>query len=119
MMKLLIDQFERPPKFTVAPDTEVEVKTADEFEYKDPVDGSVASNQGVRFQLEDGSRVIFRLSGTGSSGATIRMYIDRYDNNPDKVTMENAAALKTLIESAVAIAQIEKLTGRTAPTVIT
>jgi len=119
MMAGLIAKFDNPPKFKVATDTEAAVKTADEFEYKDPVDGSVASNQGVRFQLEDGSRVIFRLSGTGSSGATIRMYIDRYEADRNKCTVESATALAPLIESAVSIARIKELTGRDKPTVIT
>jgi len=118
MMDQLIAKFDNPPKFTVG-DKEIEVKEANEFEYKDPVDGTVASNQGVRFILADGSRVIFRLSGTGSSGATIRMYIDRYEANPDKVLDESADALKSLIQSAVEIAQIPTLTGRDQPTVIT
>jgi len=118
MMEQLIAKFDNPPKFTVG-DKEVEVKIADEFEYKDPVDGTVASNQGVRFILADGSRVIFRLSGTGSSGATIRMYIDRYEANPDKVLDASADALKSLIQSAVEIAEIPNLTGRDKPTVIT
>jgi len=118
MMDQLIAKFDNPPKFTVG-DKEIEVKEANEFEYKDPVDGTIASNQGVRFILADGSRVIFRLSGTGSSGATIRMYIDRYEANPDKVLDASADALKSLIQSAVEIAQIPTLTGRDQPTVIT
>jgi len=118
MMDQLRAKFDNPPKFKVG-EKEVNVESANEFEYKDPVDGSVASKQGIRFTLEDGSRVIFRLSGTGSSGATIRMYIDRYEENPDRVLDSSADALKSLIQSAVEIAEIKSLTGRDQPTVIT
>ena len=55
------------------------------FSYVDPVDGSSASNQGIRIMFSDGSRLVFRLSGTGSSGATVRMYVDSYENSPDKL----------------------------------
>jgi len=118
MMDQLRAKFDNPPKFKVG-NNEVNVVSANEFEYKDPVDGSVASKQGIRFILADGSRVIFRLSGTGSSGATIRMYIDRYEDNPERVLESSASALKSLIQSAVDIAEIKSLTGRNEPTVIT
>jgi len=118
MMDQLIGKLKDPPSFKVG-DKEVEVRIADEFEYKDPVDGTVASHQGVRFILADGSRVIFRLSGTGSVGATIRMYIDRYEANPDKVLDASADALKSLIRSALDISGIPRHTGRDKPTVIT
>jgi len=55
------------------------------FSYIDPVDGSTASKQGIRIMFSDGSRLVFRLSGTGSSGATVRMYVDSYENSPDKL----------------------------------
>merc|ERR1719461_2157399 len=62
-------------------DKSLSVKSSDEFEYTDPVDNSVAKGQGIRFVLEDGSRIVFRLSGTGSSGATIRLYLEQYEKS--------------------------------------
>lgn len=95
------------------------VSHADEFSYHDPVDGSVSAHQGVRFLFEDGSRVVFRLSGTGSVGATIRMYIEKYEADASKILMDSKAALAPLIQSAIRIAKIEEFTGRKEPTVIT
>lgn len=92
---------------------------ADEFEYTDPVDESVSPNQGIRFIMEDGSRFVFRLSGTGSVGATIRIYFEKYTKEEDQLEMEVADALKTLITSALEFAQIKEFTGRDEPTVIT
>lgn len=96
---------------------EYKIASADEFEYKDPVDGSVASHQGIRFVFTDGSRVVFRLSGTGSVGATIRMYIEQYSG--DTLSLDNLAALKPLIDIGVSISKMKELTGRDEPTVIT
>lgn len=59
----------------------------DEFEYHDPVDDSVSAHQGIRIFTEDGARIIFRLSGTGSSGATIRMYMEKYEQDPERLTL--------------------------------
>lgn len=98
------------------------VDTADEFEYTDPVDGSVSSRQGLRWIFTDGSRIIFRLSGTGSSGATIRVYIEQYvppSAGAEKLGADPATALKPLVDIALGLADIVKLTKRTAPTVIT
>lgn len=64
----------------------------DEFEYHDHVDGSVSSHQGIRFFAEDGSRIVFRLSGTGSAGATIRMYLEKYEKDPEKLELRTAVA---------------------------
>jgi len=69
------------------------VSHADEFTYTDPVDQSVSAHQGVRFLMSDGSRVIFRLSGTGSVGATVRMYIEKYETDPAK--LQQASAVRT------------------------
>jgi phosphoglucomutase len=66
----------------------------DEFEYHDPVDGSVSSHQGIRIYTNDGARIIFRLSGTGSSGATIRMYMEKYEKAEDKLTLRTAVGLE-------------------------
>jgi len=95
------------------------VATADEFTYTDPVDSSVSAHQGVRFLFEDGSRVIFRLSGTGSVGATIRMYIEKYETDPAKLQQPSAQALAPLIAAAVEKCKMKDITGRDKPTVIT
>ena len=94
-----------------------EVKEADEFTYTDPVDGSVSEHQGIRFQFTDGSRIVFRLSGTGSVGATIRVYVERYEQK--ELSMETAAAIAPLIRIALDISKMHMLTGRDKPTVIT
>ncbi|CAG0989401.1 MAG: alpha-D-glucose phosphate-specific phosphoglucomutase [Rhizobiaceae bacterium] len=95
------------------------VAAADDFAYHDPVDGSVSRNQGIRVLFEGGSRVVFRLSGTGTAGATLRVYIERYEPDPAKHGLETQAALADLIAAADAIAGIRQHTGRDAPTVIT
>jgi len=92
---------------------------ADDFEYHDPVDKSVTQHQGIRLVYPDGTRIIFRLSGTGSVGATIRVYFDKYESDPSKLGLETAVALKELISNALAWSRIEEFTGRNAPTVIT
>lgn len=95
------------------------VAAADDFAYHDPVDGSVSRNQGIRVLFEGGSRVVFRLSGTGTSGATLRVYIERYEPDPAKHGLETQAALADLIAAAEDIAGIRQHTGRAEPTVIT
>merc|ERR1712151_867893 len=72
------------------------IATADDFVYTDPVDGSVASKQGIRFLMSDGSRIIFRLSGTAGSGATVRMYIEQYEKDAAKIDMKVSEALEDL-----------------------
>jgi phosphoglucomutase len=96
-----------------------ELDYADDFEYTDPIDGSVASKQGVRFVFTDGSRFIFRLSGTGSSGATVRMYIEQYEADEAKQGIDAQFALKPLIDIALEVSELKKFTGRESPTVIT
>ncbi|CAN0877089.1 Phosphoglucomutase, cytoplasmic [Linum grandiflorum] len=95
------------------------VVNADEFEYKDPVDGSISAHQGVRYLFEDGSRLVFRLSGTGSVGATIRLYIEQYEKDPSKIGRESQDALSPLVEVALKLSKMQEYTGRSAPTVIT
>lgn len=95
------------------------VSLADNFEYTDPVDGSVAKGQGRRFVFTDGSRVIFRLSGTGSSGATIRLYVERYEPEQAKQGENAQEALKPFIEVALRVCKLKEFTGREKPTVIT
>jgi phosphoglucomutase len=95
------------------------VEAADDFAYHDPVDGSVTERQGIRVIFAGGSRVVFRLSGTGTSGATLRVYIERYEPDPDLQGQETQAALADLIRAAEEIAGIRLRTGRAAPSVIT
>ncbi|OMO60661.1 Alpha-D-phosphohexomutase superfamily [Corchorus capsularis] len=95
------------------------VVNADEFEYKDPVDGSISKHQGIRFLFEDGSRLVFRLSGTGSEGATIRLYIEQYEKDSSKTGRDSQEALAPLVEVALKLSKMQEFTGRSAPTVIT
>lgn len=95
------------------------VAKADEFEYKDPVDGSISKHQGIRYMFEDGSRLIFRLSGTGSEGATIRVYIEQYEKDSSKTGRDSQEALGPLVEVALKLSKMQEFTGRSAPTVIT
>lgn len=95
------------------------VAAADDFTYHDPVDGSVSAKQGIRVMFEGGSRVVFRLSGTGTSGATLRVYIERYEDDPARLDLATSDALADLIEAAEEVASIRALTGRTEPDVIT
>ncbi|XP_026409513.1 phosphoglucomutase, chloroplastic-like [Papaver somniferum] len=92
---------------------------ADDFTYTDPVDGSVASKQGVRFVFTDGSRIIFRLSGTGSAGATVRIYIEQFEPDVSKHDVDAQIALKPLIDLALSVSKLKEFTGREKPTVIT
>ena len=95
------------------------VAHVDDFEYTDPTNGEVTARQGVRITFADGSRIIFRLSGTGSSGATVRLYIDRYTADAAQYAETSAAALAPLVAVALEVSQLERHTGRSAPTVIT
>lgn len=95
------------------------VRNADEFEYTDPVDGSVSKHQGIRYLFEDGSRLVFRLSGTGSEGATIRLYIEQYENDSSKTGRDSQEALKPLVDVALKLSKLQEFTGRSEPTVIT
>lgn len=93
------------------------IAKSDDFKYVDPVDGSIATEQGIRFLMEDGSRVIFRLSGTAGSGATVRMYIEQYE--PEKIGEVAAEALSDLIRVALDLCDIKGFLGTEEPTVIT
>ncbi len=95
------------------------IASADDFAYTDPVDGSVSTAQGIRIGLKDGSRIVFRLSGTGTEGATLRVYLERYEPDATKHAVETQAALAPLIALADRLAGIRERTGRTQPTVIT
>ena len=96
-----------------------EVEYSDNFSYTDPVDGSVSKNQGIRIGFTDGSRIVYRLSGTGTKGATLRVYLENYEPDASKHNVDTQEALAPLIALADEIAQIQKFTGRDEPTVIT
>ena len=95
------------------------VEYADNFSYTDPVDGSVSQNQGIRIGFTDGSRLVLRLSGTGTQGATLRLYLESYEPNIAKHTLDPQVALGDLIAIAEEIAHIREYTGMDKPTVIT
>ncbi len=92
---------------------------ADNFSYTDPVDHSISSNQGLRIGFEDGSRIIYRLSGTGTVGATLRIYIEKYEAEVAKQNQDTQQALWPLIDLAVELAELGERTGRNKPSVIT
>ncbi|MCS6812479.1 MAG: alpha-D-glucose phosphate-specific phosphoglucomutase, partial [Cyanobacteria bacterium] len=96
-----------------------QVDYADDFSYTDPIDGSISHNQGIRIGFTDGSRIVFRLSGTGTQGATLRVYLESYEANPANHGLDPQVALRDLIAIADHIAQIRALTGMDKPTVIT
>ncbi|MFY9260871.1 MAG: alpha-D-glucose phosphate-specific phosphoglucomutase [Gallionella sp.] len=95
------------------------VATADDFSYTDPVDGSFSSKQGIRILFTDGSRIIFRLSGTGTEGATIRIYLESYEPDVTQHHLDAQDALSELIAIALELSDLKGLTGREMPTVIT
>lgn len=98
---------------------EYTIKYADEFSYEDPIDGSVSSNQGIRIGFENGSRIVFRLSGTGTVGATLRIYLERFEADASQHDQDAQVALAELICLAEQLCEIKKRTGRTEPDVIT
>lgn len=95
------------------------VKFADDFSYTDPVDHSVTQQQGIRIVMDDGARIVLRLSGTGTSGATLRVYIESFEPDVARQDQDAQVALGELIRIAEEIARIRKFTGRERPTVIT
>jgi phosphoglucomutase len=95
------------------------VQYADNFSYTDPVDNSVSNNQGLRIGFDDGARIILRLSGTGTEGATLRLYIEAYEQDAQRLNQETQSALQDLIAVADDLAEITARTKRPAPTVIT
>jgi len=97
----------------------MEIKTNDVFAYNDPIDKSVSKNQGLRFIFTDGSRIIFRLSGTGVAGATIRLYLEKYEAPSGNLGMHAFDVVKPLAAIALELSQLKDYTGRDAPTVIT
>lgn len=109
-------------RLAALPGTAIEgltVEAADDFAYTDPVDGSVSLKQGVRVLFAGGSRFVMRLSGTGTEGATLRLYLERYVAGPEGLAEDPQAALAPIIRAAHAIAGIGGFTGKTAPDVVT
>ena len=95
------------------------MKYADEFCYEESIDGSISKNQGIRVGFENGSRIVFRLSGTGTVGATLRIYIERFEADSSQHNQDAQEALAFLIELAEQLCEVKQRTGRTEPDVIT
>jgi phosphoglucomutase len=95
------------------------VATADDFTYTDPVDGSVSEHQGIRIIMDGGARIVFRLSGTGTEGATIRLYLEQYEADPARHAIPVQEALAQLAAIAGDLSGIASRTGRAQPSVIT
>ena len=95
------------------------IALADDFAYTDPVDGTSTTRQGVRLVLVDGSRVIFRLSGTGTEGATLRLYLERHEPDASRLDLDTQQALQALVDLAESVAQVKAFTGMDHPTVMT
>ncbi|MBX9855433.1 MAG: alpha-D-glucose phosphate-specific phosphoglucomutase, partial [Gemmatimonadaceae bacterium] len=95
------------------------VSQADDFAYTDPVDGAVSRQQGIRLLFQDGARIVFRLSGTGTEGATIRVYIESRETNVERLGLDTASALADLVDAALTVSALREHTGRSEPTVIT
>ena len=116
LVAALRDRLARLPGTAVG---DLVVATADDFAYTDPTDGSVSRNQGIRILFEGGSRIVLRLSGTGTEGATLRVYIERYEPRDGTLDLDTTAALAPLAAAAEALADIAGRTGRSAPDVVT
>jgi phosphoglucomutase len=95
---------------------DLEVETASDFSYRDPVDDSLAERQGIEIAFAGGARAVYRLSGTGTRGATLRLYLERYEPDRSRTDGDPAAALAPVAAAAAEIARIEAITGRTEPT---
>jgi phosphoglucomutase len=95
------------------------VKACDDFSYTDPIDGSVSTGQGLRIVFADGSRIVFRLSGTGTEGATLRVYLEAFEADPARQRGDAQLLLAELIAIADEISGLRARSGRERPTVIT
>ncbi len=95
------------------------IQTCDDFSYTDSIDGSISSQQGLRILFTDGSRIVFRLSGTGTSGATLRIYLEAFEPDTNKHDLDAQTLLAEMIQIAMQISELKQITGRDTPTVIT
>ena len=95
------------------------VSAADVFEYLDPVDGSISNNQGIRIYFESGGRVVFRLSGTGTDGATLRIYLEQYVAPDGDCSRDTQMALDSVRQASIEICKLTHHTNRTEPNVMT
>jgi phosphoglucomutase len=95
------------------------IKACDDFSYTDPIDGSVSTKQGLRIMFTDGSRIVFRLSGTGTAGATLRIYLEAFEPDTSKHDLDAQDALAEMIQIALQLSELKARTGRDTPTVIT
>lgn len=116
MMEKMRKETNKNSKREIGPYT---IKVSDDFTYHDPVDHSVSKKQGIRFLMTDGSRIIFRLSGTAGSGATVRMYIEQYQSDKTKLDLKVSDALNDLVKVALELCDIKTFCGTETPTVIT
>jgi phosphoglucomutase len=116
VMKLLHDRF---AELQGGQFGNLQVKGCDDFSYTDPVDGSVSTAQGVRIMFTDGSRIVFRLSGTGTGGATLRIYLESFEQDASRHHLDAQLLLAELIGIASQISELRERTGREQPTVIT
>ena len=110
---------ERLPRLRAERLGDLVVEHADDFSYRDPVDGSISERQGIRILFEGGARIVYRLSGTGTEGATLRVYLESYEPDPARHDRDTQVALQPLIRIADQLAEIRARTGRAAPSVIT
>ena len=108
----------RLPELPGARFGDFEVSSADDFAYTDPVDGSTSAHQGVRVGFVNGARIVYRLSGTGTEGATLRVYLERYEPDPAQHKLAASEALTPLAAVSVALADIDGITGRKEPSVV-
>jgi phosphoglucomutase len=94
------------------------ITRADEFTYTDPIDGSVSTGQGIRVEFEEGARIVYRLSGTGTEGATLRVYLERFEPDPARHAVAAEVALAPLAATAAGLAEIEAMVGRSQPSLV-
>ena len=97
---------------------DLEISEVDDFAYTDPVDGSTSAHQGIRVGFADGARIVYRLSGTGTEGATLRVYLERFEPDPARHTLPAGVALAALAQAGAELAEIRAITGRTEPSVV-
>jgi phosphoglucomutase len=94
------------------------VELADDFCYRDPVDQSEAAHQGIRVVLDDGCRIVYRLSGTGTTGATLRVYLEKHERDPARLSLDPSTVLASLGNVAAELGHIRAITGLVAPSMV-